>query len=77
MTETAAERNKADKTMQAMNERFSNCPVRESQYEIDGVKVIVVAHFTGKKDLNEVLYNNAVDRAMSEMLAPEIQSRKF
>ena len=77
MIETAVERNKADTTMQAMNERYKDCPVRESLYEIDGVKVIVVAHFTGTKDLNEVLYNNAVDRAMSEMLTPEIRSRKF
>ena len=77
MIETAVEKKKADTTMQAMNERYKNCPVRESLYEIDGVKIIVVGHFTGKKDLNEVLYNNAVDRAMSEMLAPEIQSRKF
>ena len=41
-----------NRTMQEMNEQYKDCPTRESLYEIDGVKVIVVAHFTGTKDLN-------------------------
>ncbi len=65
------------KTMQEMNEQYKDCPTRENLYEVNGMKVIIVSHFTGTKDLNEVLYRNAVDIAMSEMLAPEIQSRKF
>ncbi|MDE6424543.1 MAG: hypothetical protein K2K89_00130 [Ruminococcus sp.] len=63
--------------MQEMNEQYKDCPTRENLYEVNGMKVIIVSHFTGTKDLNEVLYRNAVDIAMSEMLAPEIQSRKF
>ena len=49
-------------------EKFKNCPVQKKEYEIDGQKYIVFSHFTGKKDLDNVIYTNACNQAMNEML---------
>jgi hypothetical protein len=62
------------KSMQEMNEQFKDCPQRENRYTVDGQPVIVVSHFIGNKDLNEVLYQNAFDKALNEVLNTPIQS---
>lgn len=51
-----------------LNEHYKNCPTHEQMYEIEGRKYIVVSHYTGKKNLDEVVYKNAYDQAMSELL---------
>ena len=51
-----------------LNEQYRDCPAQEQEYEIEGRKYIVVSHYVGEKDLDEVVYRNAYDRAMSELL---------
>ena len=55
-------------TLNDLNERYKECPIRISEYEINGKKYIVKSHFVGNKDLNKVLYNIAYNKAMSETL---------
>lgn len=57
-----------NKTMQEMNEQFKDCPVHQNIYEVDGRKYRVTSHFIGNRDINDVIYNYAVNRAVGEML---------
>ncbi len=57
-----------NKTMQEMNEQFKNCPIQVNEYEVDGRIYRVTSHFIGEKDINDVMYNYAVSRAVGEML---------
>ena len=57
-----------NKTMQEMNEQYKDCPVQVNTYEEDGHTYRVHSHFIGVKDINDVMYRYAEDRAMSEML---------
>ena len=56
------------KTMQQMNEQHKGCPVQVNEYEMDGRRYRVHSHFIGNKDINDVMYRYAEDRAMSDML---------
>ncbi len=51
-----------------LNEQYKDCPTNEQEYEIDGRKYIVVSHYVGKKDLDEVVFNDAYYQAMNELL---------
>lgn len=51
-----------------LGEQYKDCPTHTQEYEIEGRKYIVVSHFTGKKDLDEVVYKNAYNQAMDEVL---------
>jgi hypothetical protein len=51
-----------------LNEKFKDCPTQEQEFEIEGRKYIIVSHYTGKKDLDEVVYRNAYNQAMDEVL---------
>ena len=51
-----------------LNEQYKDCPTQEQEFEIEGRKYIIVSHYVGEKDLDEVVYRNAYDRAMSELL---------
>ena len=51
-----------------MNDAYKDCPVRTSEYTIDGKKYIVKSHFVGAKELNDVLYRIAFEQAMDEVL---------
>ena len=57
-----------NKTMHEMNEQFKDCPVQVNEYEVDGRMYRVTSHFTGNRDINDVMYNYAVNKAMGEML---------
>ena len=57
-----------NKTMHDMNEQFRDCPVQVNEYEVDGRKYRVTSHFTGNRNINDVMYNYAVNKAMGEML---------
>ena len=57
-----------NKTLQEMNDAYMDCPVRTSEYTIDGKKYIVKSHFVGAKELNDVLYRIAFEQAMDEVL---------
>ena len=51
-----------------LNEQYRDCLTQEQEFEIEGRKYIVVSHYAGEKDLDEVVYRNAYDQAMSELL---------
>lgn len=51
-----------------LNEQYRKCPTQEQVFEIEGRKYIVVSHYVGEKDLDEVVYRNAYHRAVSELL---------
>lgn len=57
-----------DKTMFELNEEYRDCPVRTSEYAIDGKKYIVKSHFVGEKSLDDTLYRIAFQKAMGEVL---------
>ena len=57
-----------NKTMQEMNEQYKDCPVQVNEYEIDGRMYRVHSHFIGEHDINDVMYQYAESKAMSEML---------
>ena len=45
-----------------------DCPTQEQEFEIEGRKYMIISHYTGKKDLDEVVYRNAYDQAIDEVL---------
>ena len=57
-----------NRTMQEMNEQYKDCPVQVNTYEVGGRTYRAHSHFIGDKDINDVMYRYAEDRAMSEML---------
>lgn len=59
----------AKRTMQEMNEQYKNYPVQVNEYEVDGRYYRVHSHFIGDRDINDVIYRYAENRAMSEMLS--------
>ena len=51
-----------------LNEQYRDCPTQEQEFEIEGRKYIIVSHYVGEKDLDEVVYRNAYAQAMKELL---------
>ena len=51
-----------------LNEQFRDCPMQEQEFEIEGRKYIIVSHYAGKKNLDEVVYRNAYGQARNELL---------
>ncbi len=63
-----------NKTLAELNEQYKDCPINSATYEIDGKFYTVTAHFVGKKNLDEVIYRNAFEKAFAET---EKQAEKF
>jgi len=51
-----------------LNEKYAACPVRISEYEINGNKYNVHSHFAGEKDIDDVINNIATAKALSDVL---------
>ena len=49
-------------------EQHKDCPEHIREHEINGQKYIVHSHFVGTKDINKVLKDIALAKAMSEVL---------
>ena len=66
-----------NKTMQEMNEQYRNCPVQVNVYEVNSRKYQVTSHFIGERDINDVMYEYALSRAMNEMLqrVPSVEAQ--
>lgn len=47
-------------------QQHKDCPEKTTKYTIDDKKYIVHAHFVGEKDINVVIHNIAITRAMNE-----------
>lgn len=59
-------------TMFELNEKYSACPTRTSEYEIDGKKYVVHSHFVGNKDIDKVISEIAFNRAAREILKNKV-----
>ena len=57
-----------NKTMEEMNEQYKDCPIQVNEYKLDGITYIVTSHYIGDKNINDVVYEYAENRAMNEML---------
>ena len=57
-----------NKTMEEMNEQYKDCPIQVNEYKLDGRIYIVTSHYIGDKNINDVVYKYAENRAMNEML---------
>lgn len=55
-------------------EQHKGCPEHTNEYEINGKKYIVHSHFVGKKDIDKVLSDIAVSRALSDILYKDINA---
>ena len=53
-----------NKTLQEMNDAYKDCPVRTSEYTIDGKKYIVKSHFVGAKELYRIAFEQAMDEVL-------------
>ena len=53
-------------TLQELTQQFKDFPTKKNEYEIDDKKYIVVSHFVGNKDINEILLGLAKKQAYNE-----------
>lgn len=53
-------------TLQELTQQFKDFPTAQQEYEIDDRKYIVVSHFVGNKDINEILLGLAKKQAYNE-----------
>lgn len=54
------------KQLQDLKQEFLNYPTKRQEYKIDDRKFVVVSHFVGNKDINEILKRLAINQAYSE-----------
>lgn len=54
------------KQLQDLKQEFLNYPTKRQKYKIDDRKFVVVSHFVGNKDINEILKRLAIKQAYSE-----------
>lgn len=54
-----------NKILAELNEQYKDCPTSSATYEIDGNFYTVTAHFVGEKNLNEIIYRNAFEKAFA------------
>ena len=57
-------------------EQHKDCPEHTNEYEVNGKKYIVHSHFVGQKDIDKVLSDIAVSRALSEVLYNAADNKK-
>ncbi len=62
------------RTLEELNEQYKDCPTSSATYEIDGNFYTVTAHFVGEKNLDEIIYRNAFEKAFTETEKP---AKKF
>lgn len=55
-------------TLFELNKKYAGCPVTVSEYEIDKKKYVVHSHFVGNKDIDKVISEIAISRAIAEIL---------
>lgn len=55
------------KQLQELKQEFSNFSTNQSEYDVNDKKYIVVSHFVGNKNINEILIKLAQKQAYSEM----------
>lgn len=55
------------KQLQELKQEFSNFSTTQNEYVVNDKKYIVVSHFVGNKNINEILIKLAQKQAYSEM----------
>ena len=60
---------KNNRTMQEMNVQYKDCKTKKHEYQVGEDRCVIVRHYCGDRDINEVLYRNAFERAFSEVMA--------
>lgn len=55
------------KQLQELKQEFSNFSTSQNEYVVNDKKYIVVSHFVGNKNINEILIILAQKQAYSEM----------
>ena len=55
------------KQLQELKQAFSNFSTSQKEYVVNDKKYIVVSHFVGNKNINEILIKLAQKQAYSEM----------
>ena len=51
-----------------MNDAYKDCPMRTTEYTIDGKKYIFKSPFVCEKSLDDTLYRIAFQKAMDDVL---------
>lgn len=54
-------------TLQELTQQFKDFPTSQKEYEIDDRKFIVISHFVGDKNVNEILLGLAKKQAYNEI----------
>ena len=54
-------------TLQELTQKFKDFPTAQKEYEIDDRKYIVISHFVGDKNVNEILLGLAKKQAYNEI----------
>lgn len=54
-------------TLEELKQQFKDFPTKKNQYEIDDRKYIVISHFVGDKNVNEILLGLAKKQAYNEI----------
>lgn len=73
---TAVEIEKAG-TVFELNEQYKNCKTEKHEYKVGRERCVIVRHYCGDKDLNEVLYRNAFEKAFSEVITMHERSQSI
>ena len=55
------------KQLQELKQEFLNFSTSQNEYVVNDKKYIVVSHFVGNKNINEILIKLAQEQAYSEM----------
>lgn len=55
------------KQLQELKQEFSNFSTCQNEYVVNDKKYVVVSHFVGNKNINEILIKLAQKQAYSEM----------
>ena len=55
------------KQLQELKQEFSNFSTSQNEYVVNDKKYIVVSHFVGNKNINEILIKLAQKQAYNEM----------
>lgn len=60
-------------TLEELRERFDGKPLEKSVYTVEGVAYTVVSHYTGEKDINEVIGRLAAEQAYADISLSKTQ----
>lgn len=62
-------------TLEELRKRFEEKPSSKSVYTVDGIAYTVVSHYTGEKEIDEVIERMAAEQAYADLfLTKEQQS---